>query len=388
MYLNNQCTMQKNLFFMLLMSVLFSACSKEEVQTLDQSAVKTEHKADPMYAAKLLAFMQAKKASGDANMRFGEFPNIPIEYAKNIFDDVLAVYVPLKEGQTGGELNEHTITVYPALEVFEDGELGECITGTSAAHFLMGTIDELIGYVQNLDLPGYKYISYIYTTVYTQDDQQMVMNVHFGLVNRVSSGNGPINCTPPLGTYNPVDGTTWFIMDYYLNNLECNPNLKVRIRNGANLIPPHPSTCGGIILPGYTFVLAYSGTVYGEPINKNDYPSFYTIPNPNIAWSETVLLNDNFTSIFAWQLKDFTSAFAYNAQEHGYFGNYLMNYGDVVGYGRVNYRSSTYFLFPDWFKEGSHTTIYYFQKLKWVAIPDPANWGVSLNAGLTPELNP
>jgi hypothetical protein len=27
------------------------------------------------------------------------------------------------------------------------------------------------------------------------------------------------------------------------------------------------------------------------------------------------------------------------------------------------------------------------QKLKWVAIPDPANWGESLNAGLKPELN-
>lgn len=373
---------------MLLMSVLFSACSKEEVQTLDQSAVKTERKADPMYAAKLLAFMQAKKASGDANMRFGEFPNIPIEYAKNIFDDVLAVYVPLKEGQTGGELNEHTITVYPALEVFEDEELGECITGTSAAHFLTGTIDELIGYVQNLDLPGYKYISYIYTTVYTQDDQQMVMNVHFGLVNRVSTGSGFVTCDPTNGMYDPIGFAAFYQMNTILNSENCNPNLRLRIRTGSPYTPPHPSNYGATLIPGYTWVLAYSGTVSGVNVNYDDYQTLYTVANPRVLWSETVPLTSNFTQINAGVLKDHISATAYNAQEPLFFSNYLIDYGDVVGYTNpdfdIAYLSGQN---NDPLKLGSHKVIYRYQKLRWVAVPHPDQWSVSINAGVTPDLN-
>jgi len=28
-----------------------------------------------------------------------------------------------------------------------------------------------------------------------------------------------------------------------------------------------------------------------------------------------------------------------------------------------------------------------YQKLKWVAVPNPDQWSVSINAGLTPDLN-
>lgn len=373
------------LLAMLCITVGMTSCTKEKSDYhVSPTDVQQKNQSNPMLTATFLKYVALSRQGDLQNTRFESFPNIPIEFSKNLFDEVLTVYVPLKEEQSGGELTEHAITVYPALEIFEDPEYGESITGESAAQFLTGTIDEIVEYVNGLSLDGFKYISYIYTSVHSQDDDVMVMKVHFGLVNNSMGPFGAVECDPIDQMYNPISLSALFQIESILNSEECNPNLRLKLRSGNTHWPSHPSNYGQQLAPGFVWHLAYSGNVINQYISPNVFSDFYNSPNPYTFWSEIMPLTSNPTEINAGVLKEHISAMAYRAQDGSFFP-ILANYYDPVGYtDLVSIQSSPSFSL----KSFHHEITYKFQQLKWIAVPDPDYWNININAGLTPSLNP
>jgi len=133
---------------------------------------------------------------------------------------------------------------------------GESITGESAGQFLTGAIDDIVDYVVALNLNGHKYISYIYSSVFTQDDEQMVMKVHFGLVNNSAGPFGGVVCDPINQMYNPTGFGAIYQIESILNSETCNPNLRFRLRTVYTPWPSHPSNYNQQLIPGFICQLA------------------------------------------------------------------------------------------------------------------------------------
>lgn len=98
---------------MLFIAVGLTSCTKEQAElSTTPTASPAKQRLSPMVTAQFLRYVALSKQGNLQNARFESFPNIPVELSKDLFDEVLAVYVPLKKEQPGGLLTERLIANY------------------------------------------------------------------------------------------------------------------------------------------------------------------------------------------------------------------------------------------------------------------------------------
>jgi len=195
-----------------------------------------------------------------------------------------------------------------------------------------------------------------------------------------------LNCPLTQTTYNPVAPATIALFNAQFNNPNCNPNLRWRQRNflATNSTmhnPPHPSTYGGMLMPGFVFRLMYSGLSAADvQPNFTNYAHFYTNFGPYNIWSAPI--GNGTPSITGGALTDHRNGIAHRSMDPSSFP-FVNNYWDPTAYvinswsGTLN---NTFYL--------AQGVEFFWQQWKWVAIPDPTQWtSISFEEGITALLN-
>lgn len=379
-------------FFIVLGAI---SCAKNP-HPLPDMDYKVMNKLDPVLSATFIKYVGMAVNTPNAHARFGEFPDVSQEEALELFDNVFAVFIPMREGQIGGILTHYSLGLNKGILNPTQGSSSDEMNfyeGSSVANFLTQSIDTVISFVNNLGIDGYKYISYVSTST----DSVGGININFGLVtSNVSTlqrspdgDSGFLNCNAPVGSYHPATTARPQLLGM-LNSETCNPNLRARSKPGAFNVPPDPRELGQIV-PCVEMILVYAGPVQTQNINYGTYTSFYTGHFRTQFWYEDLPVTFSqfqATSLNQGQIHFFGSSMAVFAVNQSYFP-WIINYYDPIGYSNLLVDSEISGPTSNPVIRYFHKIDYYWQQIKWVAIPDRDCWQYNLpSAGVTPQINP
>jgi len=381
-----------------LSAVLFVACQKQTTQptpsTTKQAQVQVLEN-----TGKLVQFLNRRFQPHAENMRFENLPNFPYYGIETALEDALTATVCHKNPGAG---ERQVVYITPVFTFYPDqDETGKIVPGYQVQEFLNTCIDTILSIAQNLNFEGEGTLMVsmldVREVTVTENSVTYQLDVHYLLQ---TEGEDPVfdftynpeaawwalTCPLTQTTYNPVAPATISLFNSQFNNPNCNPNLRWRQRtflatNSSINNPPHPSTYGGMLMPGFVFRLMYSGlaTANVQP-NFTSYAHFYTNYGQYNIWSAP--FSNGTPSITGSAMTDHRNGIAHRSMDAAAFP-FINNYWDPTEYvisawsGSVGNTPSI-----------AHEVEYFWQQWKWVAIPDPTQWtSISFEEGITPLLN-
>lgn len=390
----------KNRIVVLLMLV-FASCNYQKIESPKNQRESTAQ--SNQFVINRLIHLAQQKFNPIAQARTESLPNIPFEELEPTLEDMLTAFLCHKS-PGGGETKILTISPVFTFTKQNDEENNAIISGEELTTFLNVCIDSVLSSVlgSSFEHDGTKMITAIDLEKTTESAHSVVYRINFLLLNQNSEfsttgvdNNGPgilwDNCPfSNLVSWDVNDPIHRLLLNLALNSPDCNVYLRYRQRSNFPLSnhfihPPHPSSYGQMLMPGFVWKLVYQGIWTINPTNpssSNLYHSFYSNYGNYNFWNNVnlpPLLTGN-------QMNNIAKGIIYQGLNAQYF-SHVSNKWDLLA---IN---TNHNLFSGAFITGgigqAIGVSYVWSQWKWIAVPDPINWSViDYDSGITPLLNP
>lgn len=387
----------RNILSITLCMSLFVACQKQAAHSPKPTETQKQLQAFE-HTGKLVAFMNRKFDPNAANMRFESLPDFQYDGIETILQDALTATICHKNPGAGPR---EKITINPVFTFSVDqGENGKIVPGNEVQDFLNTCIDTILEQAQNLSFEGEGTLMVSMLDVVemstTETSITYALEVYYVLQTEAEVASFPYESSPenepyviecPLFNpyYDPTSGATLNLFNFQFNNPNCNPNLRWRQRifqqhNLTTHNPPHPSTYGGMLMPGFVFRLMYSGTRTAN-VSPNIYPAPYFNFGAFNIWSD--LVSNAPYSVTGYSMTFHRDGIAQRSMTSRPI-NLSNQYWDPTNYVISDWSGT---IGSDFVR--AQEVLYTWQEWKWVAIPDPNYWvAINFDEGITSLLNP
>lgn len=89
--------MKKPIFLvMFFITIGLSSCTKEQADKRPPQVNILNKSPNPQISARFMNYVGLVRHGDEAKHRFSDFPDVPLEEAKELFDNIFAVYIPLR----------------------------------------------------------------------------------------------------------------------------------------------------------------------------------------------------------------------------------------------------------------------------------------------------
>lgn len=347
----------------------------------------------------MVQFLNRRFQSNAENMRFESLPNFPYYGIETALQDALTATVCHKNPGAG---QRQKVSIQPVFTFNAiQGENGKEVSGIEVQEFLNTCIDTILERAQTLtfDVNGTLMVSMLDVVEMSVTENTITFSLevyylmqteaevpHFNYSFNPEEAMYSLTCGLTSPFYNPISNSTLALFNNQFNNPNCNPNLRWRQReylfnNNLNVNPPHPSTYGAMLLPGFVFRLMYSRTITAT-LNPNLNSGPYTNYGAYNIWSSPIASS---YTVSGWDMTLHRNGIAHRS---------MVNQPITLP---NTYYDPTYYYIDDWAGQtpihtggtAAHEVAYTWQEWKWVAVPNPTYWtSITFEEGITSLLNP
>ncbi len=384
-----------------LFTLFITSCVGPEMKKIAEKS-EIQKFSNQLAVGRLISQAQ-RKFDSKTQFRVEKLPNIPFHSLEATLEDALTAFLCHKN-PGGGESKILTIAPVYTFTKYTDEENNSIILGEDLSNFLNSCIDSVMNAVlsNNFDTDGRKMITSLELESMNETAHGISFGIRFLLLNQNSEysttgieNNGPgilwENC--PFSnnvSWDVTSGIHRIVFDLALNNPQCNIYLRFRQRSSFPLSdhsihPPHPSSYGQMLLPGFVWKLVYQGLRTSTPTNPSSsdpFSSFYTSYGIYNFWN-----NVNFPNYLTGnQLNNVARGVIYQGINPQYYP-FVANKWDIMSINANN----AVFSGPFWLGGiGEAISVnYVWSQWKWIAVPDPNYWNaINYEDGITSLLNP